>query len=102
MPVTPARFRSLTRLSAIAATWTFDRPEVTTIKSPIEDLPVISMVTLSSAFMSSRRARTMRNVSLALGRLGALERLETDTGERRVARETACVARGFYPFASLH
>ena len=54
------------------------------------------MVTLSSAFMSSRRARTMRSVSLALGRL------EMGSGERRAARESAGVGRGPYPFSSLH
>src|SRR5665647_2089119 len=62
------------------------------------------MVTLSSAFMSSSCARTMRNVSLALGRPEALGRseafrlLETDSDERRGARAIAGVGRGSYPF----
>src|SRR5437016_4726662 len=46
------------------------------------------MVTVSSAFMSSRRSRIRRRVSAASGRL------ETDTGARRaVARGTAMVDR---------
>src|SRR5258708_40014807 len=63
--------------------------------SAIEVLPVRSMVTVSSAFMSSMRARTRRRVSLASGRT-----LETLSGARRaLARESADVGRG--PFLSL-
>src|SRR5262245_39209942 len=54
------------------------------------------MTTLSSAFMSSRRARMVRSVSLALwGR-------ETVSGVRRGARESAGVCRGADPFCALH
>src|SRR5664280_1075844 len=58
------------------------------------------MVTLSSAFMSSRRARTMRRVSLALGRKGP--DLETRSGVRRDARESAGLVRGCFPLRLLH
>ena len=54
-----------------------------------------SMTTLSSAFMSSRRARTVRSVSLALGCR------ETVSGVRRDARESAGVFRGLI-LSSLH
>src|SRR4029078_6058340 len=54
------------------------------------------MTTLSSAFMSSRRARTVRSVSLAVGCR------ETFSGVRRDARESAGVFRGFGPFYALH
>src|SRR5215813_11807706 len=54
------------------------------------------MTTLSSAFMSSRRARTVRSVSLAVGCR------ETFSGVRRDARESAGVFRGSGPFYVLH
>src|SRR5215467_10055470 len=54
------------------------------------------MTTLSSAFMSSRRARTVRSVSLAVGCR------ETFSGVRREARESAGVFRGSGPFYALH
>ena len=54
------------------------------------------MTTLSSAFMSSRRARTVRSVSLAVGCR------ETFSGVRRDARESAGVFRGSGPFYMLH
>jgi len=53
---------------ATEPTCRFDLPEVTTMQSAIDDLPVRSMVTVSSASMSSRRARTRRRISSALGR----------------------------------
>ena len=65
------------------------------MKSPMEDLPVRSMLTVSSAFMSSRRARTTLSVSCAL------TRGDTASGERD-ARESAGVGRGAYPFMLLH
>jgi len=54
-----------------------------------------SMATVSSAFMSSRRARTVLSVPSALGCR------ETGSGARR-ARESAGVIRGFDPFDALH
>src|SRR5262245_6773499 len=54
------------------------------------------ITTLSSAFMSSRRARTVRSVSLAVSCR------ETSSGLRRDARESACVCRGPDPFNALH
>jgi hypothetical protein len=54
------------------------------------------MTTLSSAFKSSRRARTVRSVSLAVGCR------ETFSGVRRDARESAGVFRGSGPFYVLH
>src|SRR4249920_1107367 len=54
------------------------------------------MTTLSSAFKSSRRARTVRSVSLAVGCR------ETFSGERRGAQESAGVFRGSGPFYVLH
>ena len=58
--------------AAPAADWfdicRLDLPEVTTMKSASEVLPVRSMVTVSSAFMSSMRARTRRRASSASGR----------------------------------
>ena len=44
-----------------------DLPEVTTMKSPIVLLPVRSIVTVSSAFMSSSRARTRWRGLLSVG-----------------------------------
>src|SRR5438105_3892036 len=68
--------------------------------SAIEVLPVRSMVTVSSAFMSSRRARIRRRVSLASGRC-ASGRLETDSGTRRArARGAAMGVRGVLSFAA--
>src|SRR5579863_5897513 len=79
----------------MAPTWRLDLPEVTTMASAIELLPARSMVTVSSAFRSSMRARTRRRVSLASGRT-----LETLAGARRTrARESVDVGRG--PFLSL-
>src|SRR5437764_898229 len=61
--------------------------------SAIVVLPVRSMVTVSSAFISSRRARMMRRVSLAVGRW------ETAAGARRaLARETGMSDRGLFSF----
>src|SRR5215468_8299162 len=54
------------------------------------------MTTLSSAFMSSRRARTVRSISLAVGCR------ETFSGVRRDARESADVFRASGPFYMLH
>src|SRR6185437_3521523 len=89
-------FRSFTISSATAPTWRWERPVATTMRSAIELLAVRSMVTMSSAFMSSRRARTILcNVSVGIGR-------ETKAGERGAARESACVDRGIYPFCLSH
>src|ERR1700687_2580119 len=64
--------------------------------SAIEDLPVRSMVTVSSAFMSSRRARTRRRISSASGRT-----LEMGSAARRApARESNGVGR--VPFLAIH
>src|SRR5436190_3567400 len=64
--------------------------------SASEDLPVRSMVTVSSAFMSSRRARIRRSISSASGRT-----LEMGSAARRApARETRGVGR--VPFLSKH
>src|SRR5712675_2099744 len=64
--------------------------------SAIEDLPVRSMVMVSSAFMSSRRARTKRRISSASGRT-----LEMGSAARRApARESNGVGR--VPFLSMH
>src|ERR1700742_2092209 len=71
------------------------------MKSAIADLPRRSMVMVSSAFISSRRARTRRSVSSV-----SLGTVETGAGLRRTpAREMAGVDRGpsfrFYePFGS--
>jgi len=54
------------------------------------------MTTLSSAFMSSKRARTVLSISLAVGCR------ETVSGLRRDARESADVLRVFGPFDALH
>src|SRR4029078_6411766 len=62
----------------------------------MDDFPERSMTTLSSAFMSSRRARTVRSVSLAVGWR------ETVSGVRRDARASAGVVRGFGPCYALH
>src|SRR5262245_49854986 len=79
--------------------------------SAIVDLSVRSMVTVSSAFISSRHARTRRRISSAVGRTLAFGRtafertvlgrtLETDSAARWApARETAGVGR--VPFLSL-
>jgi hypothetical protein len=48
-------------------TWRLERPEATTMVSAIAVFPVRSMVTISSAFMSSRQLRMMRRVSVASG-----------------------------------
>src|SRR5882757_2514346 len=63
----PDSFRALARFSAIAPTCRLARPEVTTMKSENADLPRRSMVTVSSAFMSSRRERIMLRVLSASG-----------------------------------
>src|SRR5258707_9934444 len=67
--------------------------------SAIEVLPARSMVTVSSAFMSSMRARTRRRVSLASGRT-----LATFSGARRApARESVDEGRGpFLSFGKCH
>src|SRR4030095_8425963 len=62
----------------------------------MDDFPVRSMTTLSSAFMSSSRARTVWSVSLAVGCR------ETVSGVRRDARESAGVCRVCDPFYALH
>src|SRR5260370_6499831 len=63
--------------------------------SASEDLPVRSMVTVSSAFMSSRRARIRRSISSASGHT-----LEMGSAARRApARETSV---GRVPFLSKH
>src|SRR5215211_6874205 len=68
------------------------------MKSAIEVLPARSMVTVSSAFRSSIRARTRRRVSLVSGRT-----LEPATGALRgQARESAGVDRGAFSFRFLH
>src|SRR5215510_4100715 len=54
------------------------------------------MTTLSSAFISSSRARTVRSVSLAVGCR------ETVSGVQRDARESAGVCRVCDPFYALH
>ena len=90
-----AGLRSRDPRSRRPAGWTV--PEVTTMKSAIEVLPVRSMVTVSSAFMSSMLARTRRRVSSASGRT-----LETRSGARRApARESAGVDRDRFPFTSF-
>src|SRR6516162_8603674 len=61
--------------------------------SAIVVLPARSMVTVSSAFMSSTRARTRRRVSLASGRT-------RETLDARGVREIAEVGRGPCPFVA--
>ena len=57
----------LSTRSAIAPTWRFDRPEVTTMLSAMVVLPRRSMVMVSSAFMSSRLREDQARVSSASG-----------------------------------
>src|SRR5882757_410492 len=63
----PDSFRALARFSAIAPTCRLARPEVTTMKSENADLPRRSIVTVSSAFISSRRERIRFRVLSASG-----------------------------------
>src|SRR5882724_7480224 len=58
-------------------------------------LPVRSIDRVSSAFMSSRLARTRRRVSAGSGRT-----LETGSGLKRAARESAVMDRADDPFGS--
>src|SRR5262249_53381334 len=55
------------------------------------------MVTVSSAFASSRLARITRRVSSASGRTW-----ETASGTRDAAREIAGVDRGPFPFTAMN
>src|SRR5262249_26119493 len=59
-------------------------------------LPERSIVTVSSAFMSSSRARIRRRVSSASGRTW-----ETGSGTRGETRESAVGDRGPFPFVAL-
>ena len=69
----PARFpnplslRSLSTRSAIAPTCRWERPDVTIMVSAIEVLPVRSISTVFSAFMSSRLARAVARRSSSCG-----------------------------------
>src|SRR3954449_2841143 len=67
MLLMPVSLRPFVTFSAIAPTCRLARPEVTTMKSEKADLPRRSMVTVSSAFMSSRRERIIFRVLSASG-----------------------------------
>src|ERR1700733_10842087 len=65
--VMPPSLRPLATFSAIAPTCRLTRPVVTTMSSEYADLPRRSMVTVSSAFISSRRERISFRVLSASG-----------------------------------
>src|SRR5436190_23265407 len=67
MLLIPFSLRPLTTFSAIAPTCRLARPVVTIMKSENVDLPRRSMVTVSSAFISSRRERIIFSVLSASG-----------------------------------
>ena len=94
MPFTPAFSRLSIALSAIEVTWRFERPLVTTMVSAIEVLPARSMVTVSSAFMSSRLREDVAEGLLGVGALGdGIGRNAAGAGPRG-----CCGRQGFLSF----